>query len=1459
MEQQPKVGGHRVVLGHMLDRLYGSLMRGPGLNCRPARSRQRVDLTALSALRDVSASAVLTSLLKDGRARVTGTVTAPAGWQEPGKARFGRATQESSEEGMTPERRAAVEAFRAQRSLLQKLSVLSEEARTYEQDTGVHALHVGYPLLSVPPESAGGGARVLGPVAFVPVSLVVRGSGRPGVELSCVGEGVDRVMPNPALFAWVERQTGKRVPEGVFSDEEGADPWRELSELVSWVTSTLEIAVEEGVSYADPLAVVVDEVPGVEGLGGRPRLVAGAVLGLFPAGNQGLVRDTREMMDSDVLDGPVRMLVEAGALLREATSETPGDAPQAGAEGGGRRRYDNERFVTLSDPFQGLAVSRSSEHAVLVMHGPPGTGKSQTITNMIADHLARGERVLFVCDKRTALDVVMNRLEGQGLGGLCAVVHDPARDQRDLYMKMRARLDELTELKASERAEGKVQKLDEELTALHGSLWALYEALMQPMRGVEGLSGESFHALMGRWLTQSGGALAEGALKDVKESELVSRRQAIEVALERSAAVGYAQNPWREACAGGVDAWLSRSKADVEAKLVSCVSAASACDATRHESVPPWSASEALGAQATRREALRGVLSSMNAGDAEAERIALLSDAEVREMSEALQGAEASRAALGTPIDTELWEVVKDRFPSGRELAEQLGALEQYLGVARRWWSFLAIGAKGAAKKVLRGYGLALDVASAERVKAVLVGLRARSAMTTLVGRLSGETFGHQVLEDASLRRRLDAFAQLLRVRSLADNDGMLRSTVKQSLTDASTRATLIEGLTRSAARASAMIALEQTLEASQLFNDTSLKAMSSAWRGGAEASPTLDALQRSAPQVEGVLRVRETLEQSPEALRSALLVLMQSGATPAQGWSALERALIDRLLRERMSASPALSRLDPAEVEHGMQRIAELENQKRKAVRDAVLSRWLALQQRRLLTGTGTRMSTMGAALRQRLFVRGSKAMRLRQMLAVGRAAAHEDGGGDPLFDLCPVWLCSPETVAQVFPREALFDVVIFDEASQVRLEESLPVLMRAKRVVIAGDTKQLPPTRFFEAGVASSDDEAIESEEQLFEVQQREVEDLLTAVLNLNVQESYLNVHYRSKRPELIGFSNEHFYGGRLQAVPGHPDKASDGPPVELIAVGGVYRDRTNEAEAERVVTIVETLLSKKKVPSIGIACFNLVQRDLIVELLDEKAEADEAFGKRLAEARELVRDGGYEGLFVKNLENVQGDERDHLIISTTYGPTQDGRFYRRFGPLALSGGGRRLNVLVTRAREKVWVVTSIPGEAYRTTEPVPAGATPGGPWLLMAYLRYAEKVTLACAQPMSDGAHVPTTALKTPAFASDVARGVGERWVEQGGCTVDVGWGNAGFCVDVVLRQQGASAQGVLCDMSRYEGAGDAVAWDVFRDGILRWQGWSPRRVWSPRLLRDLSGELASASSLTLEQRGGSGLKQ
>jgi len=746
-----------------------------------------------------------------------------------------------------------------------------------------------------------------------------------------------------------------------------------------------------------------------------------------------------------------------------------------------------------------------------------------------------------------------------------------------------------------------------------------------------------------------------------------------------------------------------------------------------------------------------------------------------------------------------------------------------------------------------------------------LQALQSRIVLRDLVAELNGaaapadagvSAAAAAIPDDASITRSIANHSAALDLLINVHDDYPLQplaGRVARVLAEPATAPALITALRKSPARAAALAKLEGLLRDARLFESQWLSAVERKLRAGQTAATFFANLNSRLDTLEGVLRVRQGLADLPKFVRVAAEQLLHQGAGADEGVRLLRRDMLATEITRRLRAAPHLQSVDGQRLRQTFDRYRELDAQKKDLVRDTILHRWVSRQKERLLAATGSRLNAAGADLKRRLTSRGERAMRLRQVIAVGKGME----GGDPLFDLRPVWMASPETVAQIFPREPIFDVVVFDEASQCRLEEALPVLVRGKRVTIAGDPKQLPPTRFFESAVAASDDDTaeIETDQQLFELHQGETEDLLGAALGLDIQQCYLDVHYRSRHADLIAFSNEHFYGSRLQPIPGHPSNQPHAAPVTLYAVGGTYEKRENETEADAVIGIVKELLNRKNAPSIGVACFNLAQRDLIVEKLDELAAADAAFGKKLAEARVRKGAGSFEGLFVKNLENVQGDERDHIIISTTYGPDPKGKFYRRFGPLGRAGGGRRLNVLVTRAREQVHVVTSIPPEAYRALPEVPAGQAAGGGWLLFAYLKFAEELSrgyhgeesgtdsaitadrgVADAKPLAAESLVNVRPSKEPsAFAAALAR----KLAEARGIGSDVHWGNEGFCVDVALREDGHVTAGVLCDAARFAGSEDPMEWDVFRTAVLEKQGWTLHRLWTPHFFRDPKG--------------------
>jgi len=270
-------------------------------------------------------------------------------------------------------------------------------------------------------------------------------------------------------------------------------------------------------------------------------------------------------------------------------------------------------------------------------------------------------------------------------------------------------------------------------------------------------------------------------------------------------------------------------------------------------------------------------------------------------------------------------------------------------------------------------------------------------------------------------------------------------------------------------------------------------------------------------------------------------------------------------------------------------------------------------------------------------------------------------------LFDFRPCWLTNPNTASQIFPlSEQFFDLVIFDEASQCPIEQALPAIFRAKRLVVAGDEKQLPPTAFFQSSFSFGDEPADESDEEVtIETdinkeltkasldQALAVTDLLEASKPL-LRQSLLNIHYRSEHPALIAFSNHAFYSGQLQMPPSMQTRPAEAPLV-LIETNGVYDKKRNVVEAQKVIELLRKIwLTAGVPPTIGIVTFNEVQRDLIEDMLLDEAARDAQFQVRYIAERNRVEHEQDVGFFVKNLESVQGDERDVMIFRRLLGAT-------------------------------------------------------------------------------------------------------------------------------------------------------------------------------------------------------------
>jgi len=411
----------------------------------------------------------------------------------------------------------------------------------------------------------------------------------------------------------------------------------------------------------------------------------------------------------------------------------------------------------------------------------------------------------------------------------------------------------------------------------------------------------------------------------------------------------------------------------------------------------------------------------------------------------------------------------------------------------------------------------------------------------------------------------------------------------------------------------------------------------------------------------------------------------------------------------------------------------------------------------------------------------------------------------------LKPCLMMSPLAVSTYLDTpELTFDLVIFDEASQVRPHDSICAIYRGRQLIVGGDPRQLPPTDFF----MRTEDETGESD--LDDAGTAPFESLLDVCLALGLTRKPLRWHYRSRREALIAFSNRHFYEGRLVTFPSAAE-ASD-PAVTFHKVpDGHFTDGVNRIEARRVAELILEHARNTPKRSLGVIAFSLRQQDRILDELEvlrrENPATESFFGKEKDEP-----------FFVKNLENVQGDERDVIFLSVGYGPDESGKVPMRFGPLNRAGGERRLNVAITRARQAMTVISSITAVDIDLSRTGAEGAK-----LLRSFLDYAERGPDTLPPLSAEGAATTETVFEQAVADELVRRGLSvQRGVGLGGYTVDI----------AVLDPQrpGTYILGVECDGASYRSALTARDRDRLRRSVLEGLGWTLVRVWSAEWVRD-----------------------
>ncbi|MBQ8749542.1 MAG: hypothetical protein IJZ29_03645 [Clostridia bacterium] len=434
----------------------------------------------------------------------------------------------------------------------------------------------------------------------------------------------------------------------------------------------------------------------------------------------------------------------------------------------------------------------------------------------------------------------------------------------------------------------------------------------------------------------------------------------------------------------------------------------------------------------------------------------------------------------------------------------------------------------------------------------------------------------------------------------------------------------------------------------------------------------------------------------------------------------------------------------------------------------------------------------------------------------------------GHHLLNLFPCWLLSPESVSTIMPLEKdMFDMILFDEASQVFVENTIPTIYRGKNIVIAGDNKQLRPTSTFMKRYVGNDfDEELDFTTQTA----LEVESLLDLAM-CRYNSSNLTYHYRSQNEELINFSNYVFYEGKLQISP-NITKNIGKKPIERIKVAGRWVNRKNQAEAKEVVEILKKIFkTRKENETIGIITFNSEQENAIEDIIDRECRLDAKFKADILKETNRKENGEDTSLFVKNIENVQGDERDIIIFSIGYAENEYGKVIAHFGPLSMEGGENRLNVAVTRAKKKIYVVTSIEPEELKVE-----GTKNLGPKIFKNYLKYVRAVSNGdkLETKLILDSYVTTASeneIKKTEFAGKVEEQIATE-LKKLGYEIATNIGNSTHKIGLGIYDKNLDKYlvGIECDYNAYYSSVSTMERDVLRPSFLQSRGWNLVRVWS-----------------------------
>jgi len=1147
-------------------------------------------------------------------------------------------------------------------------------------------------------------------------------------------------------------------------------------------------------------------------------------------------------------------LIEDYARLTEADRPNPAFDAVFSAEP--RRTGEENLAVQVADQFpivpcdatQAAAVARARTGQSFVLHGPPGSGKSQTITNLIADYLARGKRVLFVCEKRPALDVVYHRLQQQGLDELCCLIHDSQEDKRAFIQDLK----QTYERWFNEELDAGAEKTRERARAAMMHDLAALERFSSGMQAVPENAGVPLRALLLR-LVEIGDKVPALA-PEVEErlpgyglwlshSQIIER---LEQTLKRlGAGTCFARHPLR---------WLNRNAVQ-HARPAEFVQRT--LDQLEDLLDSLENALEMTGLPEELWDTLPEIGSILSycgkvAALAERRQLALLDpNSPLAKTFASLTAdiAAADAALVVARAKTAHW---KDRLDD----VDTVNALEAAQRFEQSASRFLQPAYWRLKKTVEKRYDFkrhAVDTSLVAVLQNLLVEQGAAHRATETRAQFERAFGGISQPEIEALLR--EARGQ---VRELEGPVGVFHRVILERAETADELVTQLAALRPDLAQLESLV--QSVLETPEGVDFSTLRQIVEEVRSELRLLPDL-------------VPVLSELADTPEELRRAL-------CTTEVDLADFEAALARKSLATAYRQESSILRFDGRLFDAYLERLerhhrdwlasnaATIRSRVRRQFREHVQVSGSAAGQ---LTAEQKVFKTEYTAGRQELLHELGEAMPDKTIRDLASGPA-----GRLLHDLKPVWLMSPLSVADTLPLEATaFDVVIFDEASQIPLEEAVPAIYRSNQVIVIGDQMQLPPTR---GGTDGSDSGSTSWKDNTGEGLRVDLEaDSFLVQSARNLPSTSLAWHYRSRSETLIGFSNAAFYGGSLLTIPDRQlplveareliiqaDSMAQPDTEALLARSvsfhfverGVYELRKNLAEANAIAVLVRELLRRETKMSIGIIAFSEAQQTEIEHALSVLADGDADFAAQLETELAREKDGQFCGLFVKNLEEAQGHERDIIVLSVCYGYDRQRRMLMNFGPINQHGAAKRLNVVFSRAKHHLAVVSSIRHVDIINDYNDGANA-------LKNFLRYAENLSkgdYAAARSVLENLNPLAQTTLAPASSRDAVVNQLAEKLRLRGHQVDLQVGQSRFRCDLGLRgKDGRSyALGVLVDTESHYRDSNLIDRYLTQPGVLRNFGWKVAFVLTKdwlhepeavieRLERELRGALVPRAEL------------